>query len=56
MKKWYQSRTLWLNVVGALAYFVQQQFGFLIPESLQIQLLAALNIALRFDTDEAIKL
>lgn len=56
MKKWYQSRTLWLNVVGAVAYFVQAQFGFVVPESIQIQLLAALNIALRFDTDEAISL
>lgn len=52
MKKWYKSRTLYVNLVAAVAFFIQQQFGFVIPMELQGMLLAALNAALRLDTSE----
>lgn len=56
MKKWYKSRTLYLNLIGAVAFFAQAQFGFVVPVELQGMLLAALNALLRFDTDEGISL
>ncbi len=54
MKKWYKSRTLWLNVLASVGLFAQNQFGFVIPMELQAVLIAWMNILLRFDTTEAL--
>jgi hypothetical protein len=54
MKKWYQSRTLWINAIGAVAFFVQAHFGFVIPAEQQAIILALLNAILRFDTEEGL--
>lgn len=54
MKKWYQSRTLWVNFIAAVAFFVQSQFGFVIPAEYQGYALMALNALLRAVTKESL--
>lgn len=54
MKKWYQSKTLWVNALAALAFFVQAQFGYVVPMELQATVLAAINLILRAVTKEGL--
>jgi uncharacterized membrane protein len=49
-KQWYLSKTLWANALAALALFIQSEYGYVIPVEVQMQILAAVNIALRFLT------
>jgi hypothetical protein len=46
-KPWYLSRTLWVNACAALAFFVQAQFGYVVPVEWQGIALTAINIILR---------
>ena len=52
MKEWYKSKTLWVNVVAIAVIVVQGTTGFVIDASLQLELLAAINLILRFVTGE----
>ena len=54
MKSWYKSRTVWLNVLAAVALFLQQQFGYIFSVELQGLGLMVLNLVLRFQTDTGI--
>lgn len=56
IKDWYRSRTVWANLLAFSAFMVQAVTGheFLTVEA-QAVVLAILNIALRFDTDSAIR-
>ena len=54
MKSWYKSRTVWLNVLAAVALFLQQQFGYIFSVELQGLVLMVLNLVLRFQTDTGI--
>lgn len=51
-KHFLQSKVLWVNILAFLAFFIQTQFGFVISEELQLQLLSLINIGLRFVTKE----
>lgn len=53
-KKWYTSKTLWANAIGAAAIGVQMYTGFLIDPSLQALALTAVNAVLRKVTDSSI--
>jgi len=53
-KQFYKSRTLWVNLLAAVAFFVQAQFGFVIPAELQGMILGAINMILRLDTTEPV--
>lgn len=53
-KKWYTSKTLWVNVVSFLAILVQMKLGFVIDPSSQALALTLLNGLLRKITKEAI--
>lgn len=53
-KKWWTSKTLWANVIFALAGFVQTQFGYVIDPQIQIYIVAAINFGLRFVTNTAV--
>lgn len=53
-KKWYHSRQLWVNFIGAAAVFAQSQFGFVMPAEYQAYLLLAINAILRLDTSSAL--
>jgi hypothetical protein len=48
------SKTIWVNLIAFIAFWVQKQYGFVISEDLQMQALTLINIALRFVTKEAI--
>jgi len=53
-KKWFQSWTLWTNIVGAVCLFLQTQFGFVVDPKIQGYILFILNVLLRFKTDSPI--
>jgi len=53
-KNWYKSRTLQVNIVSLLAFIVQTQTGFVIPVEIQAEILAGLNMLLRFITSKGI--
>nr|QMP83025.1 MAG: hypothetical protein [Caudoviricetes sp.] len=48
------SKTIWVNLLAFIAFWVQKEYGFLINEDLQMQALTLINICLRFLTKEAI--
>lgn len=51
-KKWYASKTIWVNVVAAISSFVASQFGYKISVEMQAGILMGLNIILRIITKE----
>lgn len=55
-KKWYRSKTLWVNLIAVAALIAQAQFGFVIAPEEQIGILALINLILRAVTDEELTL
>lgn len=53
-KQWYTSKTLWLNAIGIIVIIAQLQFGFIIDMTVQMGVLAVINIVLRAITGEDI--
>mgnify|MGYP001576208043 CR=1 FL=1 len=53
-KKWYTSKTIWVNVIAAVSLFVTNQFGYSISTETQAGIIAVINIVLRVITKEAI--
>lgn len=54
VKRIIYSKTIWVNLLAFIAFWVQKQYGFVISEELQMQALTLINIALRFVTHEKI--
>lgn len=54
-KKWYYSKTVWVNLLILAALLLQVQFGFVLDASQQLALLTAINIILRVVTQEEIE-
>lgn len=54
MKEWYRSRVIWVNLVALVAALIQMRTGLIISGEVQGVILTALNLWLRFRTDEAI--
>lgn len=52
MKPFWQSKTLWLNVIGGAVLLAQGQFGQVLDPDVAALVLAAANVALRFVTRE----
>jgi hypothetical protein len=52
MKSFYLSKTLWVNVLAAVALFVQQQYGFAMPPQFEAYFFIALNLFLRTVTHQ----
>ena len=46
-KKWYESKTLWVNLLSVIALVVQTQVGFVIDAEAQMALLGVINLVLR---------
>ncbi len=46
-KKWYESKTFWVNVIAAGALAVQMKYGFIIGPEMQALGLTAVNLVLR---------
>ena len=54
-KKWYLSKTLWLNIVGASIAIIQALQGVVwLDPTLQVSILAILNVVLRLITNTAL--
>jgi hypothetical protein len=51
-KKFYLSKTLWLNAIAAVALFAQAQFGFVVSPEMQAFALMFLNMVVRIVTKE----
>lgn len=54
VKRIVYSKTIWVNLLAFVAFWIQREYGFVISEELQMQALTLINIALRFVTKEAI--
>ncbi|MBC8521367.1 MAG: hypothetical protein H8D26_05190 [Methanomicrobia archaeon] len=54
MKRWYQSKTLWVNLIAVAALITQAQFGFVIAPEEQVGILALINLILRAATSEGL--
>ena len=46
-KKFYLSKTFWVNILAVIALVIQSQFGYVISPETQVSILAVLNILLR---------
>jgi len=53
-KKWYESKTVWANVVLALAVLAQHKFGFVIGPDMQAMAITGVNLVLRKVTKDPI--
>lgn len=53
-KKWWASKTLWVNIIAAGALFIQSQFGYALDPIMQGYILAGINFALRFVTTKPV--
>jgi hypothetical protein len=57
MKKWYKSKTLWLNILAILAFIVQTLEGQAwFPPLYQVLILGVLNMIVRMITTQPIDL
>ena len=55
-KKWYASKTLWVNVLAILGMATQEYFGEdIISTELQVLMLPVINVVLRLITDSKIE-
>jgi len=53
-KAWYESKTLWVNLIGVVAIVVQSTWGYVIGPEVQVALLSLINIILRLVTHKPI--
>jgi len=53
-KKFYLSKTFWVNVVCAVALGLQMRYGFVIGAELQALALTAINLGLRKITNQPV--
>lgn len=53
-KKWYTSKTLWVNLIASCSIGLQMKYGFIIDANMQALGLSIVNIILRKITKEAI--
>ncbi len=54
-KHLFESKTIWVNVVALLAFWVQKKYGFVLDADLQISLLTGINVWLRSVTKDAVR-
>lgn len=54
VKRILKSKTIWVNFLAFIAFWIQKEYGFVINEDLQMEALTLINIILRFVTKEAI--
>ena len=55
-KRWWRSKTLWVNLVAGLALVGQSQFEFIIDPEAQAGILVFVNLVLRLVAKEAVGL
>ncbi len=54
-KKWYTSKTLWVNILALGAMVLQHINGYVFSQEAQLAVLGVLNIFLRFQTETGIE-
>jgi len=54
-KKWYRSKTIWINVIALVALFLNEKVGVPLSQEDQLALLATVNIILRVITKEPVR-
>ena len=53
-KRWYTSKTLWVNLLAIAALVAQTEFGYLLDAEAQAALLAVINLILRVVTKKGL--
>lgn len=53
-KKWYESKTVWVNIIAASALLAQLKWGFAIDSEMQALALTVVNVILRKLTKDPI--
>lgn len=54
-KKWYLSKTLWVNVISLVALLLQEQIGFALTTEETAGILVVINLVMRFITKQPLK-
>lgn len=54
VKHFLTSKIIWVNLISIFVFFIQRQYGFVISEDMQLVLLSAINMVLRFYTHKKI--
>ena len=55
MKKWYKSKTLWVNIIGIAAIILQAEYGFIVSVELEAGILGLINLILRLVSNEQLE-
>jgi len=53
-KRWYTSKTLWLNLLAIIALVAQAEGGYILDAEAQAVILAIINLALRIITKQGL--
>lgn len=53
-KSIFRSKTFWVNTIALVAFIVQQKWGFVVDETIQVQILTVINVGLRMITHERV--
>ena len=53
-KEFWQSKIFWVNAISILAISIQSKTGYIIHPATQVDILAGVNVGLRFITNKAI--
>ena len=53
-KRWYTSKTLWLNLLAIAALVAQAEFGYILDAEAQAAILAIINLILRIITKKGL--
>jgi len=56
MKVWWESKTIWLNLMGLVAAILQAKYGFILEPAIQGAILTTLNLFFRSITNRPISL
>ena len=54
MKKWYTSKTLWVNAIAIIAGILADKMGVTLSSEAQVGILALINAGLRIITKEVV--
>ena len=54
-KKWYKSKTVWVNAIALLSIFLGDKVGVPLSEEDKLAILSVINIALRIVTKEPVR-
>ncbi|MCX8070224.1 MAG: hypothetical protein N2738_06945 [Thermodesulfovibrionales bacterium] len=55
-KRWFLSKTIWVNAIALIALILQNKFGYVLSTDEQIAILAVINMIIRFLTKQPLVL